>query len=124
MKIKDLVKVEGSLNNLVGIVLKNGLDNYNVYKFYRQLKEELDNFKAQKNKLIMEYGTRTHEGNFAVLPDNPNFSIVLEQINSLEKIEVDIEISNIKLNPEEVNISPFDLVNLVDIGLIEIVVKE
>jgi len=120
MKIKDLINVNDSMKNLARTLLTKSTDNYKVYKIYSKIREELNNYYTQRDKIVMKYGTKNENGTVGILSDNPNFQKAIKDISELEEIEVDITIETLKLNVNDLNLSAIDIYNLVEFKIIEL----
>lgn len=121
MKIRNIIKVRNSLNNLAKVLLPKNVDNYTVFKIYKQIEEEIQNYNVQKDKIVLKYGTQKSGGGISISQDNPNYTIALKAISELEDIEVDIRINSIIIYPDDVKLCPADLLNLEEFGLIKLV---
>ena len=121
MKLKELIKAQDSLTNLADIRLSSAKDNYNVFKLYKQVKEEISNYDAQRNKIIMEYGEKNSEGNVSVRRSNPNFSKAVKDIAELEDLDIDINFNKISVKPDELKLSAIDIYNLESFGILEVI---
>lgn len=121
MKLKELIKAQDSLTNLADIRLSSAKDNYNVFKLYKQVKDEISNYDAQRNKIIMEYGEKNSEGNVSVQRSNPNFSKAVKDIAELEDLDIDISFNKISVKPDELKLSAIDIYNLESFGILEVV---
>jgi len=120
VKIKELIKIKDSLTNLAKIMLPKSVDNYNVFKLYKQVEDESRNYYIQRDKIVMEYGKKQSNGSISILSDNPSYRTAIKLIEELENIEVEMLVKSVKLQPADIKLSPLDLYYLTDIGLIEI----
>jgi hypothetical protein len=120
MKLRELIKVKDSLTNFANIRLSSAQDNYNVFKLYKQAEDEITNYNAQRDKIIIEYGEKDSEGNVSVQQNNPNFDNVIQAIVELEDLDIKIKFEKISVKSSELNLSAVDIFNLENFGLIEI----
>jgi hypothetical protein len=120
MKLRELIKVKDSLTNFANIRLSSAQDNYNVFKLYKQAEDEITNYNAQRDKIIIEYGEKDSEGNVSVQQNNPNFDKVIQAIVELEDLDIKIKFEKISVKSSELNLSAVDIFNLENFGLIEI----
>lgn len=120
MKIREMLKVRGSLINFAKIRLPNAIDNYNVFKLYKQVENEVFNYNTQKDKIIMEYGEEQSNDTVSISPNNPNYITAIKIIAELENIDVDLEFKPIILKPTDVNLSPIDIYNLTNFKILTI----
>ncbi len=120
MKIKELLNINESLKNLARTLLPKSVDNYKVYKMYSKIREELNNYYTQRDKIVLQYGIKNENGSVSILPENPNYQTAFKSLNELEEIEVDLKIETLKLNANDLNLSAIDLYNLVKSKIIEL----
>ena len=120
MKIRDILKVRESVKHLAQVRLPNAIDNYHVFKLYKQVEDEAHNYNVQKDKVVIEYGERQPNGSVSISAENPKYMTAIKLISELENIDIELQLNKTTIKPAELNLSAKDIYNLVEFGILEI----
>lgn len=120
MKIRDILKVRESVKHLAQERLPNAIDNYHVFKLYKQVEDESHNYNVQKDKIVIEYGEKQPDGTVSISAKNPNYMTAIKLISELENIDIELQLNKITIKPAELNLSAKDIYNLIEFGVLEI----
>lgn len=120
MKLKEILNIEKAVMNLGNVLLPTPEENRRVYKLIKVIKQEVENYDLQINKILQKYGQQSENGSKYIPKNSPNFDIALKEISALESMEINLDFKPIQTDFNSLNLNAADAYNLEKAKIIEL----